>query len=159
MEADGYTVKMNKTKAWIKHGCPLHDKDIRAFGVEHLNRHRLKLPGEGFIITVKPGKKNTKSKPYTFKTVKRGKTKNFVRSYLWRKDSTGEVLEIIHGGTKRDALIVGRKLVQELETNITLEVTYEMAKSVAGHMKFSPSTRASKGIYMFIGIERDALVD
>ncbi len=151
---DGYNVCKNKTQTWKNSGCPLRDKELRAFAVELFERENIRLAGDGVLLVIKSGVRNRRTHPFKFKNIKRGRTKYKNRCYIWRRDDTGEVIMKLPGVGKKDALIIGKELVSTLQTNLTLEITYEVPNSVAGHLVYTVSKDAALGLYLFVGIEK-----
>ena len=154
-EAEGLTVYRNKTASWKSAGSPVSDKDLKKFAEDKLKEDKRTAAGEGFLIVVAAGSKDTRERPYTYENVVTEGRMATERTYEVRRVDNGELVVSVagEGATKDAAIKAAKEAMIETKADMDIEVVYRVkdGKNVVGHLKYVPSINASTGRYVFLG--------
>ena len=144
----GINVKRNATQAWKNNNSPTSNNDLKLFAVEMLEKYKLENNGDGIIIAVDPGTKDTRERPYSFvNNVVTGK-KEKVRVFEVRTVEHNTL--ICETLTKDEAIRKAKEAMSLYKEDMVCRVHYKVVngKDVAFELKYKPSANAKEGKYI-----------
>lgn len=158
MQQAPFQIIRDATQAWKAANKPLMGNELKEFLAAKLQEETKFANGIGCIITVDPGTKDTRERPYSVLDIKNEKGKRkFGMSFLVTDKATGEVLFIATGATKAEAIEKAKKLYTEKGFKGDLYGQYikvvTEGEPGAFEVTYTPSKSTHLGKYLVFGVE------
>lgn len=151
----GIKVTQNVSQSWKNAGSPLSGKDLEGFCVEMMDRKRIAdVEGVGLIVSVTPGSRDTRERPYKFKNVTSEGKRQMERVIEIRLKDTDEVIG--EAKNKGEAEKLAKSLMTTYRKDMVAVIVYHVkdGKEVAFELDYAPSQSAQKGRYIVFGNEK-----
>ena len=155
-----FDVLKDATAAWRNAGEPLTDKtEFKKFVESYLAKHTKNTEGNGCFITVIPGSADTRNRPFSITNVKTTGTRKFGRVFKLIDDANGQILMSVRG-TKAEAQAAAKQLILDGfrgSGKIIVEQEVTEGEPIVSYFKYTPSSNAKMGTYLFFGIPQSEL--
>lgn len=148
----GIGVVANVTPSYKKAGEPTGDKFKLFMGQTLEKRNLVDVPGTGLLVTVDPGTKDTKLRPYEFVNNIVEGTTNFKRVNELRLKSNDKLIG--EASKKGDAVKLAKKLMLEYKEDIVCKIVYRAMdpdRETAFELTYKPSANTKQGTYVVFG--------
>lgn len=153
----GITVVKDVTKSWKSANSPTNDSDFKVFAVDSMEKNNLaKATGVGCIVTITPGTKDTKKRPYVFVNNVVDGTRNLQRVIEIRLKETDELVG--EASKKDDAARLAKELMKKYHQDMIATIVYRVTegKDVAFELNYSPSIDTKEGKYIVFGNDKSS---
>ena len=148
---NGITVILDATTAWRKEGSPILTKALNIFAANLLEKKKMfNFTGAGILISVVPGIKDKRKRPYALKNILRKGRCKLNRVIEIRIQDTDEVIAI--ASTKAEAITKSKQLISQYKKDLYGKTVY-IADDIDFELAYVPSTSAEKGSYIVFGVE------
>lgn len=132
------------------------DADIKLFMADYLASETKNAPGVGCYIVLESASKDTRKRPYEYKSIKGEGTRKWKTFHVWREVGTGvEVCAV--DTTKAKAAEAMKKLYTDknYKGNVKcyLEKRVVEGSAIEAEMTYTPSKSARFGRYLVFGVE------
>lgn len=143
--------------AKVKHTGTWTERDEKAWMLDYCNAKNHACPGTGFYYVIESAVADSRERPYKFENVKNEGKRKEKKTYTWIDDETGlPVVKVRTNKTDAENALKNLYKSGEYRGNAKCVITKEYieGESVVSVAKYTPSTSARKGTWVFFGVEK-----
>lgn len=149
---DFLDVKYDATAAWKKEGSPIMGKALREFAAKYIDKKLRGVAGVGCIITVEPGKADSRERPYTLTNIPTEGARKYKTFYNILEKETGAFAG--RAEQKSKAMDLAKKLTTDNKKSYVGKLVKEVIEGQedAFICDYTPSISTKQGTYIVFGL-------
>lgn len=150
--SDGFRIMGNKTVDWKRSGVPLQGKKWNEY-VETLftNYGFVGIPGVGFLITITPGIKGRRKRPYDIEFFSHGQRKYISVYQIYDLETDQVIATLPHMKNKRKAITALKKQTVALKRNLGLRTAKVTNNPIDAICYYKYGAESVLGQYIYFG--------
>lgn len=148
---ENITVVYDATRSWKKKGSPTLTKDLNVFAANFLEEKGMfNFKDTGIIITISPGKRNTKQYPFKINKFKRKGRCKLTRTIEIRSLKDNILLGV--AANKTEAISLAKEIVSREHIDLYGKTVY-ISSDRDFEIEYKPSKKFQLGQYIIFGVD------